>query len=778
MAKKRKRKQGTWPYQAPPKPLKARVIDALLSPFKLAKKKDESAPIRYAADMKEEIAVAANTYNSYFGDESFRSTDQIIRNKGRGLFEFYDSMADSDAVLAGIIETRIDSVARLDWDILPASDDERDVEVADIVQQALLGLDNFDEDLSELLAACRNGYAVSEIVWKEESINGKSRWVPDRILSRPPDWFRFTADRELVYVGQSRFGNKNNEPVPDYKFIHYAFRPRYQNPYGTSLLRAVYWVYWFKHHAFEQWMRAAERGANSTVIGHYPSGTNVTEQEAIEEKLKIMLKSKYGLFEDGTLIDIPDVKIDANFGDVLVSRCNQEMLYRLLGTTLSSGTSESGTRALGEVHEKRLQERNQSDSIALSSTLNKTLIRWIVELNFPDAIAMPTFKQHYEAQKDDTLNINKLRAAAELGIPVSVNDAANLLDLPIAQEGEDLISISAGGMGQPVSSPTIPDESEEDLEPEEGGDIVEKKRKPGAVIALKRRESNFQFTKEKLSVGAYDYGLPTYHGLAEQLDLWLLKHKDLEDALLDVNEFIPNIKPFKGIMHDSILWSLLNGVDIVFELPKFKRKNSTDAEWNPRTEALAQWKPMKAQEAIAHFTRKGILTRDEFDKLDAWSRRQALTAARLTEEVIETRLKPALERAIEEGMTIKQFQRQVRDVVISDAHAENIFRTNVATSFSQGNLEASRSAHGKAAIPAMEFVAVLDDRTTPQCDERNGNIYPADGVESLDIVPPLHFMCRSDLIPVFEDEWDGAVADDPSVRAQEGFGRWKSILGE
>ena len=39
MAKKRKQKQD-WPYVTPPKPLKARVIDALLSPFKLAVKKD------------------------------------------------------------------------------------------------------------------------------------------------------------------------------------------------------------------------------------------------------------------------------------------------------------------------------------------------------------------------------------------------------------------------------------------------------------------------------------------------------------------------------------------------------------------------------------------------------------------------------------------------------------------------------------------------------------------------------------------------------------------
>jgi uncharacterized protein with gpF-like domain len=93
-------------------------------------------------------------------------------------------------------------------------------------------------------------------------------------------------------------------------------------------------------------------------------------------------------------------------------------------------------------------------------------------------------------------------------------------------------------------------------------------------------------------------------------------------------------------------------------------------------------------------------------------------------------------------------------------------------------MEASFTEYGRSAIPAFEFMAVLDDRTTDICMERNGNIYRADEVEGLDIVPPLHFMCRSDLVPVFEDEWDGKAAGAPDSRAMEGFGRWKSILGE
>jgi len=766
-----------------PEPLKARLVKAATTIFpgiggRLAKDDVRPKSNYNISGLRDEISKARNTFSTMFGGDPYRSSDKIIRAKGKSRFSFYDEMADSDAVLAGIIETRIDSVARLPWDIIPASDEEIDIEIAAYVKTALLGLSNFDEDLSELLSACRNGYAISEIIWKDDEIDGKQMIVPDRILSKPPDWFRFDADRNLVFVGAS--SSNEGEVMPDYKFIHYAFRPRYQNPYGMSLLRSVYWVWWFKHHGFEQWMRAEERGAVGTVIIKYDEGTNQTDQDGLEETAKILLKSKYAVISKNHEIEFPEIKIDPNFGDVLIRRCNAEMTYRLLGATLSSGTSESGTRALGEVHERRLQERNESDSKALAAALNKTLIRFIVELNFPDVKEMPKFKQHYEAAKDDQVTINKLRAAAELGIPVSIEDAASLLDLPLAEEGAETIQpIIGGGM---AGTPDIGAEEDEELEPEEGGDIgdemVMRKVSLESAARLDKRAEAFKYTQKKISDASYTAGKPSYDEFADQIDIWLLKNGSIEKALDDIDNFSLDVRKFKATMHDTDLWGLLNGMFIVFGLPKYKRKNSIEAEHDPRVEKLARWKPMKAADAIKHFKEKGILTDKEFEKLDAWSRRQALTAARMSEDAIANTLKPALEKALEEGSTIKQFQKTVREVVISDAHAENIFRTNVSTSFVSGNMEAARTDHGKAAIPAMEFMAVLDDRTTDICASRNGQIYRSDDVEKMDIVPPLHYMCRSDLIPVFEDEWDGNAAGTPKVKSMEGFGRWKPILKE
>ncbi len=782
MAKKRRKKS----IRQRPDPLKKRLAKAVVALFpgiqnRLASNdSDTKRKVNYRiVDLTDEIAKAQIQRATYFGGDTYRESDKIIRSKGRSLFGFYDDMSDSDSVLAGIIETRIDSVARLPWDIIPASEEDADIEIANYVKESLLGLDNFDEDIQELLSACRNGYAISEVVWKDAEIDGKQMLVPDRILSKPPDWFRFDAERNLMFVGATTGGGSSGDVMPDYKFIHYAFRPRYQNPYGTSLLRSVYWVWWFKHHGFEQWMRAEERGAVGTVIMKYESGTNKTEQTELEETAKILLKSKYAVISKDHEIEFPEIKIDPNFGDVLIQRCNSEMIYRLLGATLSSGTSESGTRALGEVHEKRLQERNESDSKALAAALNNSLIRWIVELNFPDVAAMPKFKQHYEAQEDSSTTINSLMTAAQLGIPVSVEAAAKALGVPMAKEGEETIQ-PVGFSGGGVTVPDEGEEEDEDLDPDEGGDTggdVAVRKVSSATLALvDKRAEGFRHAQIKISDASYEAGKPVYDEFADQIDFWLLKEGSVENALDNFDEFDLDIRKFRSTMHDTILWSLLNGMFIVFELPKFKKKNSVEAEPDPRVEKLVRWKPMKAADAIKHFKEKKILTDEEFKELDAWSRRQALTAANLSEEAITNSLKPALEKALEEGLTLRDFQKVVRDTVVSDAHAENIFRTNVKTSFVSGNLEASRTEHGKAAIPAMEFTAVVDDRTTDTCLERNGKIYRSDSAEKLDIVPPLHYMCRSDLIPVFEDEWDGKVAGTPKIRSMEGFGKWKSIL--
>ncbi|GAI32502.1 unnamed protein product, partial [marine sediment metagenome] len=179
------------------------------------------------------------------------------------------------------------------------------------------------------------------------------------------------------------------------------------------------------------------------------------------------------------------------------------------------------------------------------------------------------------------------------------------------------------------------------------------------------------------------------------------------------------------------------------------------------------WVPVPYQEAIDHFERRNILTREELEFYEAAIRRDSLTATGLSVDTIETRLKPALERAIADGSTLREFTKEIRagNIVTTKGHAENIFRTNIMTSYNSGHAEAIWSPELREAIPAFLYDGISDDRTTDICASRIGNVYPRDTLESADVVAPCHYQCRSSLIEVWTDEWDGRTSALPTIQA-------------
>lgn len=741
------------------------------------------------------ISEAWSTWRSLFGWDTWAEADAIIRTKGQNLFGYYDKMIDSDGVLAGLIETRTDAVAGLEWEVLAAGEEDADQEMAAFVRFALRRVHNLQGDLSELLGACRTGFSISEVVWEEAQWEGKTVLVPGRILSKPPDWFRFTENRELRF--RTRKAPVNGEAVPPYKFIHHVFRTRYENPYGTSLLRAAYWPWWFKHHGFGEWMKACERGAVGSVVVKYPAEiTNEQEINEFGQAAEALLKSKWMTIRDTCELLFPEVKIDPSFADTLVARCNTEMTYRVLGGTLSSGTAESGTRALGEVHDERFQERKEADSQALAGTLNSQLVRWIVEVNFGEMAEYPEWKQRYERRRDLKQAGESLKVAAAIGIPVSVRTAADLLELPLAEEGEELIHApqqaggpfpgpAGGGDGEKKDGGGEdggPDQDDED----EGGDRDGGPSRGGIMVTaagavLTRARSNFD-NAENLFRGALKYGMPRYRAIASQIEDWLGQFDTISEALEAVDDFAIDSSDLVQCLRDIIFFDLLHGAFALFDLPAVRKALGLKplGAWRRMylRHVARKWIPVPPEAAIALFEDREVLERAEFDLLEAVSRRQALTSAGMTAETIASRLRPALQEALEEGVFLDDFIGRVGEVCLSAAHAENVFRTNVMGAYNSGHAEALYYAPLAHAIPAFQFLAVLDDRTTEICAERDGQVYTRDDLVGIDVVPPCHYQCRSCIIGVFADEWNGRSSDAPALPAQQGFGRWKPVLGE
>jgi hypothetical protein len=67
-------------------------------------------------------------------------------------------------------------------------------------------------------------------------------------------------------------------------------------------------------------------------------------------------------------------------------------------------------------------------------------------------------------------------------------------------------------------------------------------------------------------------------------------------------------------------------------------------------------------------------------------------------------------------------------------------------------------------VDEVQFVATLDSRTTPLCRSLDGQHYPLAEAPT----PPLHWNCRSKLVPVIDWRALGVTAPTPGERAAEG----------
>ncbi|MGH8700302.1 MAG: minor capsid protein [Burkholderiales bacterium] len=88
----------------------------------------------------------------------------------------------------------------------------------------------------------------------------------------------------------------------------------------------------------------------------------------------------------------------------------------------------------------------------------------------------------------------------------------------------------------------------------------------------------------------------------------------------------------------------------------------------------------------------------------------------------------------------------------SGARLRTIVRTNVTDAYNQGVLVDMRSDDMRGIVKAVEYVAILDDRTTEVCQYLDGTVFRLDDSRLDALNPPNHFNCRSVLSPVVEGQ--------------------------
>lgn len=681
---------------------------------------------RIPREIRDEIATTAKDIDIYAGWLlRLENPDPVLRTEasGKGI-KLYDEVA-RDAHAGSVLQTRYLAVAGREYDVLPASEDDRDVEIAAWVKDALTDA-NLTQCIQELQQSVLYGFFVSEVMWGERD----GRIVPSRFVGKHPRRFVFDMERNLRMITPQDM--IDGETLPDRKFITVSYGST-DNPYGSGLGQKLWWPVWFKKNGVKFWLTFLEKYGSPTVVGKYPHATPADQQEALLDAIDAIQSDTGIKIPDTMQIELLEATRGGNAGyQSLLEYFDKQISKAVLGQT---ATTEGTVGKLGaeDAQEDVRKDILKADGDLICEHINRTLIPWMVDLNFEGA-DYPTLW----IRTDDEEDLNALAArdkilSADIGLPMTTRYFYDTYGIPDPGPGDDVVSPQTAGAGvsvgaglRPVpTAPTFADgkaESEEDLE------------RP-LIEAMGR--------VDRLADEAVADGVEVFAGIRRGFAGWLRGRQDLADALgaIRAGEWRPDMAEFARVTADYM-----------------ERADRIGASAEPSGEfAEIFWGPgTPFEDAVEYF------------------RSRALTVSGITDKTLVDAIQQMLLDAMdpEKGpVTLEEFIANVGDLFGRYGYGEigawqiaTIFRTNIHVAYSGGRYRQMQAVRERR--PYWRYSAVMDSATRPAHRAVHGKIFRNDHPFWQTWYPPNGFNCRCMVYTVSERQMDrngwAPETDDPT----------------
>jgi phage gp29-like protein len=358
-------------------------------------------------DLSNELYTRATAWDAtqYIG--ALPDEDVILTKLGMSAEDAFERI-EADDHLTAVRNKRLGKLLALDWDLV------RDKASATAYREVKAMLSDMDirQFATDVMLARFWGASPIEAVWDTA---GKY-WAVKELLARPPRWFEFNNDNELVFKETYLAG----KPVPDYKLLYCVNEPTYDNPYGVKLFSRLYWPITFKLNAWKWWNQALEGASKPFLYALVPPNTSETEKRKVVSMLKSMLKNSVGTVPNDSSVEYKDVKNSSSMHEIFKSfnsAMDAAISKIVLGGTLTTEMGSVGSYGAAAIHETGEDSLVQSDARMVCKYMDM-LISWIMHFNFPGAqprfLMHNPFKESKElAERDEILSRLGVKFTAE-----------------------------------------------------------------------------------------------------------------------------------------------------------------------------------------------------------------------------------------------------------------------------------------------------------------------------------------------------------------------------
>jgi len=305
--------------------------------------------------------------------------------------EVYDKMRKSDGQVKAMLLVMELPIRSTGWFIKPASEDDRDKEVAEFVSNNLFsgppeGLtQHFDDFLRLALTMLPFGYSVFEIVFDIK--DGMYEWK--KFAHRPQ-----RTIREFIYddeggpeaIEQVKYGRSSRGVVeiPIEKLIIFSNRLESGDMRGSSILRSAYKHWKIKDFIYKILNIGIERNLVGTPDMELPEDPSEAEKKKAREIVQnITSGESSGITRPkGFVLDIFEGK--RGMMEVLpyIEHHDQEMSKSILAQFLNLGEGSTGSYALSKDQSDLFLMSLNSTAKYIKQTFNSYAIPQLVNLNW------------------------------------------------------------------------------------------------------------------------------------------------------------------------------------------------------------------------------------------------------------------------------------------------------------------------------------------------------------------------------------------------------------
>lgn len=703
------------------------------------------------------------------------NSDDLYRKTGD--YRIYEEMLVDDQVKT-CVQIKRDLIVGSGWTIKGRVSDDSHDEIIKDVRTALeddpeVGIEDMCE---EILSGDSFGFSLSEKLFRNRDDGSLTL---RNIKTRHPSTWLIHTDKHGNVTKYEQQGRSENLTIDPKSLIHYVNNRAFQNPYGTSDLRAAYNAYFIKRQVVKWYAMFLEKHASPTPIGRYDSGVDQAAVDAIFLALKKLQTATAMTIPKTIEMDYLESKSNGeayekalNIFNMFIGRAM--MIPDLLG--FQGSETGGGSYALGKDQIRILFLHILRRRRTLEALINKHVVWPIIVYNHGFVEDYPQFKLNpisdEQVEGFVKLWLECVKGKTYKPSDQEINHFRKIVQFPEGDVEREAPPVTIGPDGKPIApkegavddngKPIAPDAGDDDAVPASGKDAGEPsgKEPEGEKDGKKGKPKAFAAKVFEQCAGEYDKKVD-YAGISSSMDRF--KSRVLDEAMPIVRRVFESL--YDQIKAKKILQTQDNSKLESLKTPYLRELNSL-----LRSALRDGWKEGRAigqREILKGAFRAPLpddaflqyLENETFQYVGDWGYNVTKKARVTILEAIRDGkpLSAVLDLLDEEGVT---------DSMVS---LERFARTKFTDVMNRGRVAAFNDS---GVVAAYQYSAILDDRTTPICAGLHGKIFK-NGDEP---IPPMHFNCRSLLVPItkyeaFEaDEEVGGTSIDDFIDANKGDG--------